>query len=223
MCPSRLFEEASIAVISASRSARSKRAVSWGAAPRVRSRWRPFYLIERFGKQIRAIRARQSLPNHLIERARESDATEPIALSWRVNAQAEQIQRALDIAYNVLMTQLNLGGAFDDGSEAQKRLASDFAFGYAFGFTDALLQAAGVTDELQAIAYLTATLTRIFAATGPEILKKCISIQGEPEFEEGRLLGAYEVPAWLGNKTAPMSLAQYLIAKKSPGAIVSLT
>lgn len=130
-----------------------------------------------------------------------------------VSKQAEKLQWAHDAAYNLIMTQLDLGGAFEEDSESQKRFGTYFAFGYMFGFTDSLMQIAGIADEVETLAQMTIAFVRMFGPDkGAKMLGKCIRIQAEPEFKAASMLGRQEIRVWLAHADAntPQGLAQYL-------------
>jgi hypothetical protein len=57
----------------------------------------------------------------------------------------------VDLASNMLMTQIDPGNALP-GCPSRQRLGKPYARGYMFGFLDAFLQKAGVTDEIEALA-----------------------------------------------------------------------
>jgi hypothetical protein len=123
-----------------------------------------------------------------------------------------KIQWAQDAAYNVIMTQLDLGGAFTDQA-AQQRLLTPRGCGYIFGFADALLLRAGVIDDVAAMAALLATYVGIFAKEqGPKIFHRSLDIQTQADFVAGRKMGGNEAMQWLAapDKSAPMGLADYL-------------
>ena len=129
------------------------------------------------------------------------------------NEQAEALKRAHDAAYNLLTGQFDLGGAFLAGSESQRRFASDFAFGYVFGFIDALLRVAGITKAAETITEMAVAYARLFGAEqGPRILGEALLLREHVEFSAARLLGAQEVRAWLSqtDNEAPVGLVLYL-------------
>jgi hypothetical protein len=62
-------------------------------------------------------------------------------------------QGAQDLAHDMLMTQMNLFGGLND--QQKQRVVTPVAIGYIFGFTDAMLQRAGVSDETEALVNIT--------------------------------------------------------------------
>ncbi len=131
-----------------------------------------------------------------------------------------KLEGALDISHNLLMTQVAMGGALESG-DAQNRLVGHYPFGYVFGFTDAMIQAAGVTDDVQAMANLTIAFTSLFGTDkGSRILGKCFDSQADPVFMAGRKLGGQEAMRWLSARDTftPMGLVDYLRSGKLPQA-----
>ena len=132
----------------------------------------------------------------------------------------EKLQWAQDASHELLMTPMELGGAESDSAK-QKRLATPYGFGYIFGFSDALIQRAGVTDDGEIMAALTIVHTRLFGDTqGPKIFGSSLNRQAEPQFIEGRKAGGTEAMQWLseGGKHAPIGLAGYLLGRVQPNA-----
>jgi hypothetical protein len=124
-----------------------------------------------------------------------------------------KVQTAQDIAYGLLMTQLDLGGALDDHA-AKQRLFTAHGCGYIFGFADALFQRAGVTEEVAAMAQLTLLYVRIFGVDhGSKIFRAALDLQTENDFAAARAVGANEALKFLGDKSAPLGLTDYLNAR----------
>jgi hypothetical protein len=131
-----------------------------------------------------------------------------------------KLAAALDASHNLLMTQFDLGGAFDVG-EAQKRMVEHYPFGYVFGFTDAMIQSTGVTNDVQVMAHLTLAFTRLFGDDkGARIIANCFDSRGVPEFAAGRGLGAREAMSWVGGRGGftPSGLVDYLQTGQVPQA-----
>jgi hypothetical protein len=127
-----------------------------------------------------------------------------------------KVQWAQDAAYSLLTLQLKLGGALDD-SAAKQRLFPPHGSGYVFGFADALLQRAGLTDEVATMAALVVTYVRIFGKDqGPKIFRAALDLQSDTNFTAGRIAGANEALQWLAapEKSAAMGLADYLNARR---------
>jgi hypothetical protein len=122
----------------------------------------------------------------------------------------DKVQLAHEIAQNLIVTQLDLGSAFDDEAR-RKKLATPYGLGYIFGFADALLQRAGLTDETTALAELTLIYVRIFGKEqGPKVLRASLDLQTDKDFGAGRRTGGGEVYKWLSDKSVPLGLADYL-------------
>ena len=125
------------------------------------------------------------------------------------NADAKA-QTAHEIAYGLLLTQLDLGGAFDDEA-AKQRLLAPRGCGYIFGFADALLQRAGVTDEVAAMAALVVTYVRIFGKEqGPKIFRAALDLQTDADFAAGRAQGDNDALRFLADNAPPLGLTDYL-------------
>jgi len=125
----------------------------------------------------------------------------------------EKIQWAQDAAYKVLMAQADQAGASEQGT-SQKRLVTNYAFGYIFGFAGALMQRAGVTDDVKIMAQLMLVYTSLFGIDkGSKIFGACLRRQSEPDFASGRKVGGSEALKWLssGGKWVPSGLMFYLM------------
>jgi hypothetical protein len=118
-------------------------------------------------------------------------------------ALSKQADAAIDVAHGTLQMQITLGCASVDIFERD-----DYALGYVFGFTDGLLQAMGVADELQCIAALAATYEALFhESLGPKLLRRSLDLQGTDNFAKGVSLGGGEAFAFLRDKTPPFGLS----------------
>lgn len=119
-------------------------------------------------------------------------------------------QTAQDVACGLLMTQLHMAGALEDQA-AKQRVLTPHGIGYIFGFADALLQRAGVLDEVAAMAELTLVYVSIFGVDqGSKIFRAALDLQGESDFAAARKAGAAEALRFLADKSAPLGLADYL-------------
>lgn len=118
-------------------------------------------------------------------------------------ALSKQADAAIDVAYGTLQMQITLGCASVDIFERD-----DYALGYVFGFTDGLLQAMGVADQLQCVAALAATYECLFEQSlGPKLLSRSLDLQEKDDFARGKNLGGNEAFAFLRDKTPPMGLS----------------
>jgi hypothetical protein len=125
-------------------------------------------------------------------------------------------QAAQDLAHDMLMTQLNLFGGLSD--QQRQRLVTPVAIGCVFGFTDAMLQRAGVTDETEAMAHITMVFVRMFGAEhGGQLFGLCLNLQTDSDFGAGRTMGANDALGWLDSRgdKVPLRLSEYL--RKTPG------
>lgn len=124
----------------------------------------------------------------------------------------EKITWAQDASHEILMTQMELGGASSD-PDSRRRLATPYGFGYVFGFADALIQRAGLTDDGKIMAELAIAHMRLFGTEqGPKIFSASLDRQADPQFLEGRRTGGAEASQWLssGGKEIPSGLSDYL-------------
>jgi len=104
-------------------------------------------------------------------------------------------------------------GDASNGGTNQGRLPTPYAFGYIFGFADALIQRSGITDDVQIMAALTVVHTEMFGTTqGARIFGASILRQTDPQFAAGRTDGGTEALKWLssGGKWVPSGLTFYL-------------
>lgn len=128
------------------------------------------------------------------------------------NDASDKVKGAQDIVYGMLMAQIDMGHAADGGAN-QRRLATAYAFGYIFGFADAMIQGAGIQDDLEIMAQLTVAFTRLFGVTqGSKIFGACLGRQSDPQFAPGRRAGGTEAIQWLssGGERIPTGLSLYL-------------
>jgi hypothetical protein len=110
------------------------------------------------------------------------------------------------------MAQLDMGGAFDYPA-AKDRLFTPHGCGYMFGFADALLQRAGVTDEVKATASLAVLYVRMFGEEqGPKVFRASLDLQSEADVAAGRTAGGGEALQWLTSegKDGPLGLTDFL-------------
>jgi hypothetical protein len=126
----------------------------------------------------------------------------------------QKLKWGYEAAYNILMTQLSLGGVLDDEENAVSQLVSDFGFGYVFGFVRTIMTGVGVDDEPEALApHFEYVFGKLFGAErGPKIFATCVDLAGDSEFRAAALLGTAEVHEWLADpdEKAPQGLATYL-------------
>lgn len=68
---------------------------------------------------------------------------------------------AVETAVGLLQVQISLGNA-EDNPEFNERLTDRYSRGYMFGLCDALMQSAGVNDEVEAMALLSVIHIKLF-------------------------------------------------------------
>jgi len=99
----------------------------------------------------------------------------------------------------------------------QRRLATPYAFGYIFGFADAMAQRAGARRDTAILAFITVVFIEMFGREqGTKVFALCLTRQNDPEFAAGRRAGGSELIAWLsspGGKEVPLGLTEYLQGK----------
>jgi hypothetical protein len=124
----------------------------------------------------------------------------------------------VDLASNMLMTQIDLGNALP-GCPNRQRLGKPYARGYMFGFLDAFLQKAGVTDEIEALALITIAHTRLLGVdAGSSFVREALANQAPDSiFTNGRAKGGADVYRWLSdNNVPPLVLTDYLNGSDVP-------
>jgi hypothetical protein len=125
----------------------------------------------------------------------------------------------VDIACDLLATQIDLGGA-SLGNGNRGRLEEPFARGYVFGFIDALLQKGGIADETHALALLTVAHGNLFGQPmGVLFITDALADQSpDSVFTKGRGVGASDLIRWLNENSTtsgpPLLLTDYLNGAK---------
>ena len=130
----------------------------------------------------------------------------------QVQPPASKGNELVDLACNLLATQIGLGGA-PDGGPNRKRLEEPFARGYIFGFLDAILQKGGISDQTHALALITLAHGKLFGlAMGALFVGDALNDQSRDSiFAQGQTVGGTDLIRWLNDsKTPPLMLADYL-------------
>ncbi|MCG6873437.1 MAG: hypothetical protein LJE84_14240 [Gammaproteobacteria bacterium] len=95
------------------------------------------------------------------------------------------------------------------------RLIDSWSRGYVFGLCEALLEAAGVQDDFEATELLATVHLELFGPeNGAMLLEQSFREEVEQEFGRGRVRGAADARAFLGDQSSPAALAAYLRAGK---------
>jgi hypothetical protein len=122
-----------------------------------------------------------------------------------------------DMAVNLLMTQIDLGGGMPGGAH-RSRLGEPYARGYLFGLPDALFQRGKVAGDTEALALITIVHVQLLGREhGAKFVGAALSDQADPEFARGRADGGADVYRWLSDgKVPPLMLSDYLNRADSP-------
>jgi hypothetical protein len=130
---------------------------------------------------------------NLFKRARQP--TKPLATNG---------DELVDLACNLLATQIDLGSASTTGPN-RKRLEEPYARGYVFGFVDAVLQKGGIADETHALALITVAHSKLFGvAMGSIFVGDALNDQAPDSiFTKGRGVGAADLIRWLNDTKRP--------------------
>ena len=117
----------------------------------------------------------------------------------------------IETAVKLLQIQIDLGDT-EDNHKFTTRLADRYSRGYIFGLSDALLQSAGIKDEVESMAMLAVIHTRLFGTEiGGKIIGQSIYDQGDLLFGKGVITGGQELIEFFKNNTPAMGLASYLL------------
>jgi hypothetical protein len=121
--------------------------------------------------------------------------------------------KAVEISATILRECIDLGAAWPDGPN-RERLATPFARGYIFGFSDACIQRLGVLDELDSLALITLVHVRIFGHKfGSLLVGDALRDERNAEFGRGRTAGAEDLLCWVNDRSnTPLILIDYLYA-----------
>ena len=123
----------------------------------------------------------------------------------------EKSDATIETAVNLLQIQIDLGDT-EDNHEFTTRLADLYSRGYIFGLCDALLQSAGIKDEVESMAMLAVIHTKLFGTEiGGKIVGQSFQDQGDSLFGKGLMTGGQELVEFFKNNTPAMGLASYLI------------
>jgi hypothetical protein len=120
---------------------------------------------------------------------------------------------AVKISVTILRECIDRGSVGPQGPH-RARLATPFARGYLFGFSDACIQRIGVFDELEALALITVVHGRLFGQeTGARLVHDALRDQRDAEFSRGRTAGDVDYLRWLNDRSyTPRALTDYLRA-----------
>jgi hypothetical protein len=129
--------------------------------------------------------------------------------------------RAVEISATMLCEVIDRGSAGSDGPN-RGRLATLFARGYLFGFSESCIRRFGVFDEIESLAHITVVHTKMFGGPiGWLLVQDALRDQGHAEFDRGQAAGADDFLRWLnGRSYAPRSLTDYLLEEDAPSSLI---
>jgi hypothetical protein len=130
--------------------------------------------------------------------------------------------KAVEISATILREVIDRGSAGPDGTN-RGCLATLFARGYLFGFSESCIQRFGIFDEIESLALITVVHTKMFGGqVGWLFVQDALRGQGQAEFDRGQTAGADDFLRWLKDRSnTPQSLTEYLLEgddMSSPGA-----
>src|SRR6266436_7207049 len=121
--------------------------------------------------------------------------------------------KAVEVSTTMLREVIDRGSVGPDGPN-RGRLATLFARGYLFGFSESCIELFGVFGEIESLALITVVHTKIFGGQiGWLLVQDALREQGQAEFDRGQTAGAKDFYRWLnGRSTTPLVLTNYLLA-----------
>ena len=119
---------------------------------------------------------------------------------------------AAELSALMLREAIDRGSAGSDGPN-RGRLATFFARGYLFGFSESCFQAFGVFGEVESLALVTVVHTKMFGGqVGWLLVQDALRMQGQAEFDRGQAAGADDFRRWLSDSSnTPRSLINHLL------------
>src|SRR3984957_16628183 len=130
--------------------------------------------------------------------------------------------KSAEISATILREVIDRGCAGPDGPN-RGRLATLFARGYLFGFSESCIRRFGVFDEIESLAHITVVHTKMFGGPiGWLLVQDALRDQGHAEFDRGQAAGADDFLRWLnGRSYAPRSLTDYLLEEEAPSSLIA--
>lgn len=130
--------------------------------------------------------------------------------------------RAVEISATLLCEIIDRGSAGSDGPN-RGRLATLFARGYLFGFSECCIQRFGVFDEIESLAHITVVHTKMFGGQiGWLLVQDALRNQGHTEFGRGQAAGGEDFLRWLNERSCtPRSLTDYLLEEEAPSRLIA--
>jgi hypothetical protein len=120
--------------------------------------------------------------------------------------------KAAELSAFMLRDAINRGSAGLDGPN-RGRLATLFAGGYLFGFSESCIQGFGVFGEIESLALITVVHTKMFGGqVGWLLVQDALQMQGQAEFDRGQAAGADDFLRWLSDRSnTPRTLTDHLL------------
>ncbi|MGO4869782.1 MAG: hypothetical protein ACLPGW_04105 [Roseiarcus sp.] len=115
--------------------------------------------------------------------------------------------QTVEIAEGLLSAQL----AFiaDESGRLPESTTDDFSLGYVTGFLDALMQRAGIEDEVESFAMVSILTMKLFGeTTGANLAGRFLNNQHLPDTKRGLMAGGTDALTWL-SKPDRLPLAWY--------------
>jgi hypothetical protein len=120
--------------------------------------------------------------------------------------------KAAELSAFMLREVIDRGSAGPDGPN-RERLATLFARGYLFGFSESCIQGFGVFGEIESLALITVVHTKMFGGpVGWLLVQDALREQGQAEFDRGQTVGADDFRRWLSDRSyTPRALTDHLL------------
>jgi hypothetical protein len=120
--------------------------------------------------------------------------------------------KAAEISTTLLRECIDRGSAGPDGPN-RGSLASFFARGYLFRFSESCIHGFGVFGEIESLALITVVHTNIFGGqVGWVLVQDALRERGQAEFDRGQTVGADDFLRWLKDRSnTPRALTEYLL------------
>ena len=120
--------------------------------------------------------------------------------------------KAVEVSTTMLRKVIDRGSAGPDGPN-RGRLATLFARGYLFGFSESCIQRFGVFGEIESLALITVVHTTMFGGpAGWLLVQDALREQCHAEFGRGQAAGAGDFLRWLSDRlNTPRTLTNHLL------------
>jgi len=120
--------------------------------------------------------------------------------------------KAVEVSTTMLRKVIDRGSAGPDGPN-RGRLATLFARGYLFGFSESCIQRFGVFGEIESLALITVVHTTMFGGpAGWLLVQDALREPVQAEFDRGQTAGADDFLRWLSDRSnTPRALTNHLL------------